>query len=159
MVIGIWRKNIMLRQRSLTWPIFGERNWSTPNKWLQKQKEKLKGIEPNPIRTDNLQEIPSWNLTRYRCAMGPVEFSWEKSTCKPLGLRLRQWLGLDQLRLLRNCSESLTYICWYWTFLYCSLSSLRSFINLLVKLDWWAIIFLMPGWSCLRDNWALLVKN
>ncbi|KAH6603924.1 CE5 acetyl xylan esterase [Trichoderma cornu-damae] len=33
----------------------------------------MKGIEPNPIRTDNLQEIPSWNLTRYRCAMGPVE--------------------------------------------------------------------------------------
>ncbi|KAK1240061.1 hypothetical protein MKX08_007503 [Trichoderma sp. CBMAI-0020] len=36
-------------------------------------KKSLKGIEPNPIRTDNLQEIPSWNLTRYRCAMGPVE--------------------------------------------------------------------------------------
>jgi hypothetical protein len=41
--------------------------------FLKRKKKILKGIEPNPIRTDNLQETPNWNLTRYRCAMGPVD--------------------------------------------------------------------------------------
>ena len=35
------------------------------------QKKMRMGFEPRVNRTLNLREIPSWNPTRYHCAMGP----------------------------------------------------------------------------------------